>query len=391
MSFKGLVQGINWLSSRAFLSKGIEELEGLVEANSLDESFLKALKKELGYRKSGKRNNRLNAKINTLLASISSNSLEVKFRPGWLSEDIFEEILMKYDFESADCILFVIPIGCKIMVNSAIKLLTFLNQLAQSKNKITLKFVEGKSRTNTLYYLNRMCFFNHLNSGICVVPKLKFGDKNINFGKNLKLVEIISIDSSIEMDENLPSRLAHSIVETAQIKPSFEFSDDIKNKLITAVTTLFSELIDNIREHSGSVLPSFAVCQIYRPSNEEYVAHVAVSDSGMGILETLRPELANNYPDNLEYLSYDDNELVFEMFRTGLSSRNSESGCGLITCARQAMKFDASVRIRIKDNLIKLKSNSQGYEVDTSYNHNSLASIFGTTITFEFPLGSLTK
>lgn len=378
------------MTNRPYASEQIEGLERLVKKNNKASIALELIREELvGYRKSNKRNKALVSLIDKFLSEIPLSSLEIRFTDSWLSEDDFERTMRGHEFEKLSQIKFVFPNGCKVMTSAAIKLLTFVNQLATQNKTISLNFEEGFS--GTLSYLNRMCFFEHLAPKVDVTPRVNTGARNKHFGNNLKCVEIVPIHSGEDVDINLPKRLAQSIVDNAPDIMDKTISEKMRMKLLTVVETIFSELSDNIREHSSSVLSGHAVCQIYEPEKSKFVAHVAVADSGRGILETLRPKLQENYPDKPQYQTYKDNELVLEMFKTGLSSRDPESGCGLFSCAIQAMKFNASVRVRIKDNLIKLNTYSTGYQVDISYNKNNLAPIQGTTITFEFPLGSLTE
>ena len=119
------------------------------------------------------------------------------------------------------------------------------------------------------------------------------------------------------------------------------------NELEGAAWTIFAELIDNVFSHSQTQLDGYAVLQprtlfglpipvFYRqqflPSqlihpNHEYrggkMLQVAVSDSGLGIMETLRPALNSEAPSppNLHAFltGFFSVELLVE---TGFSPRN---------------------------------------------------------------------
>ena len=65
---------------------------------------------------------------------------------------------------------------------------------------------------------------------------------------------------------------------------------------------------------------------------------VAVSDSGLGIMQTLRPSLQNEFP---RLVGLSDIDLLVEVFRQGLSRHGSDRGCGLKGSAAKAMKFNA--------------------------------------------------
>lgn|GEM_PF-807307 len=373
------------MNDRVYLNFGIADLEQLVEQSMSDQSVLEGVRTELGCRKkTAKRKNILLMKIDSALSILSGKTIKADFPPGWLSEDEFEKSLVGKDFLAADHVRFVVPIGCKIMVNAAIKLLTLVNQLAGAGKSVTFQFDEKYSGTQG--YLRRACFFEHLDTRVNVTPKVDLGERSAHFGGSDNLVEIIAIQSDELCVEELSNRLADTLISRACNKNIKGIASGRK-RLNTVVETLFSELLDNVREHSGSRLPCFAVCQIY----ENNVAHIAVSDSGIGILNTLRPKLHENYPNNPEYLKLRDHDLVLEMFKTGLSSRNDEGGCGLPSCAAQATKFDAVVRVRIRDSLIKIRASDREHEIDSFLKNHSLASIEGTTISFEFPLVKLDR
>ena len=288
------------MNDRAYLNFGIADLEALVEQSMSDQSVLEGVRTELGCRKkTAKRKNILLMKIDSALSNLSEKSIQVGFPAGWLSEDEFEKSLVGNDFDAADLVRFVVPIGCKIMVNAAIKLLTLVNQLAGMGKNVTFQFDEKYAGTQG--YLRRACFFEHLDTRVNVTPKVDVGERSAHFGGSDNLVEIIAIKSDELCVEELSNRLADTLISRACNK-NVKGIVLGKQRLKTVVETLFSELLDNVREHSGSKLPCFAVCQIY----ENNVAHIAVSDSGIGILKTLRPKLQENYPDNPEYLKLHD-------------------------------------------------------------------------------------
>ena len=81
------------------------------------------------------------------------------------------------------------PLGCKIMVDGAIRILSLANQLAFSTRRVRLNFEEGEA--GTMGYLNRMGFFDHLRSDIEVMPSRPFYSAAlIHRGGNSMLVEI---------------------------------------------------------------------------------------------------------------------------------------------------------------------------------------------------------
>jgi hypothetical protein len=60
-----------------------------------------------------------------------------------------------------------------------------------------------------------------------------------------------------------------------------------------AAWTILAELIDNVFSHSQTPLDGFAALQVYPKRN---CLKVDVSDSGLGMLESLRPALRSESP-----------------------------------------------------------------------------------------------
>src|SRR5690242_20501084 len=65
-------------------------------------------------------------------------------------------------------VLIHFPVGCRMMIDAAIRLLALVNQLAFTMRRVRLEFNEGES--GTMGYLNRMGFFDHLASTVEVTP-----------------------------------------------------------------------------------------------------------------------------------------------------------------------------------------------------------------------------
>ena len=133
-------------------------------------------------------------------------------------------------------------------------------------------------------------------------------------------MEILRIDAD---DNELPSRLADAL--------------ETKNKKLgKASFTIFGELIDNVLRHSSTKLDAFAALQTYKNG-----IMVIVSDSGKGLLGTLRPKLPKRYKDAT------DIEIVIDAFEKGLTRHRKKSGhgCGLTTCARKAKQFNGKLPV----------------------------------------------
>ena len=107
---------------------------------------------------------------------------------------------------------------------------------------------------------------------------------------------------------------------------------------------------------------------------------VIVSDSGKGMLETLRPKLPKKYKQAT------DIEIVIDAFEKGLSrhGRRSGRGCGLTTCAKKAKQFHGKLQVRLSDTRVTLVPSDNVYAHDTAYCCDELLPIKGTHIAFDF-------
>lgn len=268
-------------------------------------------------------------------------------------------------------VTFEFPVGCKIMVDGAIRLLSLANQLAFTTRRVRLNFEEGES--GTMGYLNRMAFFDHLRDDVEVLPaRPAFSTAAIHRGGNSMLVEIARINKDAR-DEELPTRLSDAISYACGSRADV---DELKG----AAWTIFAELIDNIFAHSATRLDGYAALQVYQGGNR---LSVAVSDSGLGIMDTLRPSLRTEFP-KLADLS--DTDVLVEVFRQGLSRHGSDRGCGLKGCAAKAIKFDASLDLRLPNQRVLLKPARGTYEPNHAYCYEGLPLIWGTHIAFGFGL-----
>lgn len=259
------------------------------------------------------------------------------------------------------------------MVDGAIRLLSLVNQLAFSTRRVQLNFEEGES--GTMGYLNRMGFFDHLAPDVQVLPaKPSYSGAKLHRGENSMLVEIARINKDVR-DEDLPTRL------TAVISRACSSRKDVK-ELKGAAWTIFAELIDNIFAHSATQLNGYAALQVYSGGNR---LSVAVSDSGLGIMQTLRPSLRTEIP-KLAKLS--DTDLLVEVFRQGLSRHGADRGCGLKGCAAKAIKFDATLDVRLPNQRVLLKPARGTYEPNLAFCYERLPLLWGTHIAFAFGLGA---
>lgn len=298
----------------------------------------------------------------------------VVFPSTWVNSSALETALQASfspNEQAAPEITFRFPAGCKIMIDAGVRLLSLFNQLDHCCRRVRLEFDEGDE--GAMGYLNRMGFFDHLSLTVEVVPERPVqSGVEIYGGSNASLVEIARITRQ-DRDATLLSRLTQALMLSCGSRPDAA-------ELEGAAWTIFAELIDNIFSHSNTPLDGYAALQLYRGGNN---LRVAVSDSGLGILETLRPTLRNESP-SLARLS--DIDLLVEIFRQGLSRHGSDRGCGLKGSAAKAMKFRAELDVRLPTARVLLVPGAAGYKPNRAYCFDSLPLIWGTHICFNFSL-----
>ena len=220
-----------------------------------------------------------------------------------------------------------------------------------------------------------MGFFDHLSPEAIVIPcRPSHSAAQTHFGGNAHLVEIAAIGSD-HVDETLPNRLRSAIQSACHARPDVE-------KLAGSAWLIFTELIGNIGEHSHTTLDGYAALQVYSGGN---ALHVAVSDSGVGIMNTLRPSLKDQFP---HFVAMTDVDLLVEVFRQGISRFGSDRGrgCGLRKCAEKAIKFHSELDVRLPRQRVRLSPRVGGYRPNTAYCSDGLPLPWGTHISFEFEL-----
>jgi hypothetical protein len=258
-----------------------------------------------------------------------------------------------------------------LMVVPIVRLLSLANQLCAIGKRVTLTFLEGES--GAMGYLDRLGFFDHLSPNAIALPSrpLISGAKT-HFGGNSSVVEIEAIRIGHNV-ETLPNRLEAAINSACCARTDVQL-------LAKSAWQIFSELVGNIELHSQSQLDGYAALQVYRNGN---ALQVTVSDSGVGIMETLRPALKELYP---EHTAKTDVDLLVEVFRQGLSRDGHGHGCGLRTCAEKAIRFRAELDVRLPRQRVLLVPGVGGYRPNTAYCADNLPLLRGTHIAFKFEL-----
>lgn len=298
----------------------------------------------------------------------------IRFPAQWLTSAKFEAALKNsrgpHDVGTFE-VGFEFPTGCKVMVDVAIRLLSLVNQLVSATKRVQLNFEEGEA--GTMGYLNRLGFFDFLAPEVEVLPaRPGYSAAAIHRGGSTALVEIARINKDAR-DEELLARLTGTLMRSCSGRPD-------ASELEGAAWTIFAELIDNIFSHSSTRLDGYAALQVYSGGDRLLVA---VSDSGLGIMDTLRPTLKTEFP-HLARLS--DTDLLVEVFRQGISRHGADRGCGLKGSAAKAMKFKADLDVRLPNQRVLLSPARGEYRANTAYCYDGLPLIWGTHIAFAFQL-----
>lgn len=282
----------------------------------------------------------------------------------------------------ADCtsINFIIPKGCKILLEAAARLLAYSNQCIHIRKRVVIDFNDCQ---DTLSYFDRIGFFEMLHKDVAVKPNRPLLSSAELFKGNSEAVyEFGEVDPQ-DLDEDIPQRLKHSFVNYAgeeYSQPAF---------------TVLSELFGNVRDHSESPILGYIALQRYkgfkgRGGYNGVNPHIQtiVSDSGRGITGTLKPILEGRYPHIFKKLDFTDPKsdplLVCEVFKKGRISQSSDEGrgLGLKRSGDVAASYDAVISVRELCFELKLtyksgKLHKEDYEL-------GLPRLMGTHICFDF-------
>ena len=302
---------------------------------------------------------------------ISPNELEISFDTQWITCTLFENTLKKSRnaIEKAKTLTFILPEDCKFLIESSARFLAFCNQLAERKVKVTIDLSDN---AKSLHYLNRAGFFDQLHEKVKVLPKRpSHSTAKSHKGNSSNVVEFGAVDPT-HKNKDLVKQLTESFIALSSEKyqdPAF---------------TVFSELITNVKDHSKSSAMGFAALQFYSPPRKASHIQTVVSDSGLGIVTTLRPHLKKFYPE-LEGLS--DCELVKKVMTEGrITQHGKESGRGLgfEASSKKALKYNAKYSVRQQDFSLEFIIRN-GVLIDVIENKD-LVKILGTHICFDFDI-----
>jgi hypothetical protein len=181
---------------------------------------------------------------------------KITLPPTWIDSDALEAAIRpaggphrsdNYEIE------ITVPVGCKIMIVAAIRLLSLCNQLVLSSRRVKLDFQDADASG----YLNRVGFFDHLAPMVQVTPsRPSHSTAAIYRGANSGVVEIARINKDAR-DNSLPTRLSQAVKGACGRRADVE-------EVTGAVWTIFAELIDNVFSHSETPLDGYAALQVYR-------------------------------------------------------------------------------------------------------------------------------
>jgi hypothetical protein len=301
----------------------------------------------------------------------------VTFAPTWVDSALFEEALTAAIVEPHSSqtytVRFVMPTGCALMVDAGARLLSVSNQLSRCTKRVILDFEAGL--LGTMGYLNRMGFFDTLDQQVEVLPaRPAISGALVHGGGNRNLVEFKALNPKT-VDKELPGRLADSL------KNSLPSRMTNGNQLGDAAFTIFSELIQNVYRHSETKFDGYAALQLYRGGKRK--VQVSVSDSGLGIMKTLRPSLKRYFP---ALANKSDPDLLIEMVSKGVSRFGPDNGCGIHLCARKALSLNASMEIRMPNSRVVFMPSSDRRYLGIVSHAEGLPLIWGTHICLNFQL-----
>ncbi len=294
---------------------------------------------------------------------------------GWVNPRKFEAALQLCGDalgSSFTTVVLRIAAGSKMTIDVILRVLSFCNQVAAMTKRMLLVFEGGQS---DMGYLDRMGFFENLQRAVDVSPpRPLFSRAAAHRGGNATLVEIEKFSGTVPAEQSLIARLG------AAAQRSCATRTDVA-QISHSVSNIFSELIGNVAEHSRSPLDGYAALQRYERGNE---VRIAVSDSGIGIIDSLRPALiAKSEPA----ANLNDVDLLIEMFRRGISRLDDQDrGNGLMCSAAQAIRFRADLDIRLPRQRTFLKPANDHYAQNMAYSTAGLPLLWGTHLSFALKL-----
>ncbi len=309
-------------------------------------------------------------------APLKVREIKIDFPSGWVNADTYEnDVLAGRDFfKDRVRVSFIFKKNTKLLLEVVARLTSLINQLNDYGTKV---IVDLDNCSGSHSYLNRAGFFDLANKGIIILPKRPTYSTAQQFKGNCQ--------SLVEFGEICPKS------ENKQLKDDLRtsFIKQTSPKYANVATLFFAEFIGNVSDHSESKLKGFSGLQLYSPPNSKKHIQAVISDSGRGVVATLRTTLEQHYPDL--YKKYPDNQcesdigLALEVFSKGKITRfgkKSGRGLGFKSTSDNASRFDANLSIRLTDFSIQLIYR-KGELISEDILRN-LTYIHGTHICFDF-------
>lgn len=134
-------------------------------------------------------------------------------------------------------VIFVVPEGCKVLLEAAARLLAISNQLVFLGKEVVIDFNDCK---NTLSYFDRIGFLDLLDNKVVVKPsRSSVSGASIYKGNSAAVYEFGEINPT-DLDEGIPQRLKESFVHYA----GTEYSQLLfrNRRVIPVVEEVFREL-----------------------------------------------------------------------------------------------------------------------------------------------------
>jgi hypothetical protein len=298
----------------------------------------------------------------------------------WITTTIFEKFLAKTGclFEDPYKIIkIVFEEKSYIKLDAGIRLLFLINMLILAKKDVILDFKKCEKVSS---YLNRAGFFDALDPTISVIPsRPKRSTAKIYKGNSNNLVEFAKIIPDADKYDNaIPNVLTNSFI--THTSPNYE----------GAAYNLFTELCENIVQHSDSPIPGIAAMQVYNNAPKPHV-QIVISDAGIGICNTLRPalKLNNTLQENISLDDLSDGELLAIAYTNGGLSRKNidsddEGGLGLRTSGLGTKKHNAKLLIRLEKSQFELIYEKGSFLAVRE--QENLPRLPGTHISFQFAI-----
>lgn len=273
------------------------------------------------------------------------------------------------------CVVFIVTNECKLLLEAAARLLALCNQLVLQGKTVTLDF---SSCDSTRTYFDRIGFLDMLGKDVEVIPSRPEGSAAERYKGNSNTVVEFGEINIHKPDKNIPKLLKEQFI----VHAGSQYND--------AAFTIFSELFANVCEHSNTPIPGFAALQKYGNRSNRHVQTV-VSDSGDGIVGTLRPVLAEHYPKLAARFKAGDQmsdaRLLKEVLEKGgisqmQSSDDEGRGLGLKSSQEYAVKYNADISVR--QETLEIKLSYRGGKLIGFTPTINMPKIRGTHVCFDF-------